>query len=185
MNSNSIIHFVGFNSRLNREEFIDQWTQYAKNFTSTPGSVTLQEKNGKQGRFNYISQHVFEEEDFRFSFMKDRASENFPEQRGKVTMLGGYSPARIGHTTWREKTEIKVLVFLTNDRTDAEYFPSLYQTSSLNIYEPFYENCVYSRIVELFYSKAAFAAISDELLKRKDGEEISIYDRCRIPSLVS
>ena len=48
MNKNSIVHFVGFISRLAKSEFVEEWMQYAKEFVTTADSVTLREKNRRK-----------------------------------------------------------------------------------------------------------------------------------------
>lgn len=187
MNKNSIIHFVGFITKLHRDKFEDQWVRYAKESSPMSGSdgVILQEQTESNGKYKYLSQHEFHEEDFRFSFMKNRSSENFPEQKARVVMLGGYSPVEIGCKHWNEKSDAKVLVFFTHDRIDIDSYRNLPHVSCLNIYQPFYENCTYSHILEFFSKKNEARALVDGLLQRKEGEEISMYKRCQVSAIVS
>lgn len=186
MNKDSIIHFVGFITQLHREKFTEQWARYARESSITPGGdiAILQERANTAGKYKYISQHEFSEENFRFSFLKNRSTENFPEQKARVVMLGGYTPVEIGNQRWNEKTDAKILVFLSRDSITIDSYRDILYTYSLNIYEPFYENCAYSYILEFFSRKNETAALVTELQKRKEGEELSMYGKCRIPSPV-
>lgn len=186
MNKNNIIHFVGFITKLEQQIFVDQWMQYAREFLSTPGSVILQEKTRNAGKYNYISQHAFNEEDFSFSFMKGRNTENFAEQKARVVMLGGYTPVEMGNRQVKEKDDIRMIVFFGQDnRVDVDMYRNLIQSSCLNVYQPFYENCMYGLILEFLTNKVDAVVLLDELLNRKENVEVSIYRTCRIPQAVS
>lgn len=180
MNKNSIVHFVGFISRLAKSEFVEEWMQYAKEFVTTADSVTLREKTEGNGKYKYISQHSFGEEDFSFSFMKDRHSENFPDQKARVIMMGGYSPVEIGFDP-AESSNTTVLAFFIKDRIDMEFYTGLVKAGSLNIYQPFYENCMYGYILEFLTNKAGSPLLIEEIQKRKEGAEVSIFLKCPTP----
>lgn len=79
----------------------------------------MQEAN-ENARYKYISQHEFSEEEFSFSFMKDRSSENFPDQKARVVMLGGYMLAGTAQGRYNIKTDTRMLVFLDRDMPDIE-----------------------------------------------------------------
>jgi hypothetical protein len=185
MSTTNIVHFVGFTTRLQQDTFVDQWAQYARDFSSPGGSITLQEKTKGTGKFNFLSQHQFGEEDFRFSFMKGRASENFPEQKAKVTMLGGYVPVQVGHRQWRDKSESKLLVLFNHDVALIDNYFATLKVASLNIYEPFYENCMYGKVLEYFCSQSEMETLVTGLQSIKGDEEVCVYRRCKVPTLVS
>ncbi len=181
MKKNGIVHFVGFATRLDAPVFVEQWSQYAKEYKGAPGSLLLEEKTGGIGKFNYISRHVFNEQDFNFSFMKGRISESFPEQGAKVNMLGGYVPTETRSDTRKEKPGLKIIACMSKDRLELDQYRDLSQGSPMNIYEPFFENCKYSLILEFLVSKSLAAGVLEELLKRKESPEISLYRNCPFP----
>lgn len=179
MKNDSIIHYVGFITRLNQPEFVDQWTSYARAFKSFAGSVTLQGKAEDTGRFKYISQHLFDEEEFRFAFNNERQSGNFPDQKARVVMLGGYTPLKIGREQWDDEKDSKVMLFFNQDTIDIDSYQSLVAHDQLNIYQPFYENCVHQYIMEFFVPAKKVAELVRELSDRKEGVDISVYRKCQ------
>jgi hypothetical protein len=178
MKKDSIIHFVGFVTRLPQSEFVDQWSTYAKAFKSLGSATTLQGKSDDAGRFKYISQHEFNEEEFRFAFTSERQSGNFPDQKARVVMLGGYSPVKIGSKRWDDEKFSKVMVFVNQDNIDMDYYYNLVGSDQLNVYQPFYENCVYQVIMEFFVPAEEVPELIRELTERKEGVEISLYRKC-------
>ena len=183
MKKDSIIHFVGFTTRLGSDKFINQWARYARQIPSVPDVILQSQAKGK-GRYHYISQHECQEENFRFSFMKGRESESFPEQSAKVMMLGGYSPVMIGQDHWDRKWDTKVLMFLTGNILSSHFYYQMIQNVRPNIYQPFYENCLYSNIIEFVAGENEALILAEWLSKRSEGADVSIYRRCETPSLV-
>jgi hypothetical protein len=179
MEKDSIIHYVGFITRLSSPEFIDQWSAYAREIQSLESATTLQGKEEDKGRFKYISQHEFNEEEFRFAFSSERQSGNFPDQKARVVMLGGYTPVKIGCKYWDDAKHSKVMLLFNDDTFDMDYYESLAADDQLNIYQPFYENCVYQLIMEFFVSEGKIAELTDALTERKEGVDISVYKKCR------
>lgn len=178
MNRKSIIHFVGFTTRLSPDNFISQWSEYARQITDEP-NATLQSKTNGKTPYHFISQHECQEEDFRFSFMKGRNSENFPEQSAKVIELGGYSPIVLGQPHSDRRWETKVLMFLTKNGISSQLYLSIHNLHP-NIYEPFYENCLYSNIVE-FATVGNETLLLMEQLKKNEDMDMAIYTRCSTP----
>jgi hypothetical protein len=183
MKKDSIIHFVGFTTRLESDKFIYQWTRYAQQIPSVPGVVLQAQTKGKS-RYHYVSQHECQEEDFRFSFMKGRESESFPEQSAKVVMLGGYSPVMIGQDHWDRKWDTKVLMFFTGNILSSHFYYDMVQNVRPNIYQPFYENCLYTNIIEFAAVEKDALILADWLTKKSEDADISIYTRCATPDLV-
>jgi hypothetical protein len=182
MTENSIIHFVGFITQLHQEEFIDQWLKYARSFPPNPGddTVTLQERLKPPGKYKYVSQHVFNEEEFHFSFMKKRDSDNFPDQKAKVIMMGGYTPTQIGNGRWNEDEDTKMLVFLPHSVNDISSYSDQLPGLSFNIYQPFYESCTYGYILEFFVPKTKAVELVPEIRGWKNNDDISMYHKCNV-----
>lgn len=179
MDRNSIIHFVGFVTQLNQSLFVESWAHYAHKFSWKPGSVMLQEKQQGSGKYKYISQHIFAEEAFSFSFMKGRDTENFAGQAARVVMLGGYSRVETGY---RHPGETRIFVFHEHRNFDMATYHDLPGKYSLNVYEPYYENCLLHRILEFITTEVYEPVLFTELLKLKESEEVSLYRECEIPA---
>lgn len=184
MKIDSIIHYVGFITRLNQPEFVDQWASYARAFKSFGDNVTLQGKEEERGRFKYISQHLFDEEEFRFAFINERQSGNFPDQKARVVMLGGYTRVKTGCERWDDKKDSKVILFFNQDIIDIDFYQSLVAGDQLNIYQPFYENCVHQYIMEFFVPPKKAAELFQELADRKEGVDISVYRKCQTSAML-
>lgn len=179
MEKDSIIHYVGFITRLPSTEFIDQWSAYAREFKSLEGAATLQGKEDDKGRFKYISQHEFSEEEFRFAFTSERQSGNFPDQKARVVMLGGYTPVKIGCQYWDDGKHFKIMLLFNHERIDMDYYESLAANGQLNVYQPFYENCVYQLIMEFFVPEEKVTGLISGVTERKEGVDISVYKKYR------
>lgn len=187
MDKDSIIHFVGFITRLHADDFVGQWKRYAKEFSQDESDhlSMLQEQTSGKGKYKYISQHEFQEEDFRFTFMKDRDTHNFPDQGAKVVMLGGYAPVLISQENQYKKAEVKVLMFFTGNLISSQFYYNMLQNMRPNIYEAFYENCVYSNIIEFTTSADDALKLKDWLVQKCEGADISIYSLSKTASLIS
>lgn len=182
MQKNNVIQFTGFSTRLDGPAFMDQWTQFARQNKYVPGSLMLLEKTGGPGKFNYLTRHVFSQDDYGFPFVKGKHSENFPDQGAKVAMLGGYSIS--GPVYADEKGISKIIVCFTRDIVDVPAYRELAADSALYVYEPFYENSAYSLILEFMTRKNHTDLLLEALMKRKESTEIAVYRNCRVPQLV-
>jgi len=180
---NRVIYFVGFITDLGRKEFIEPWTNYASKFPVAPEHIVLQERTEEKGKFRFISRHQPPKQDFNFSFMKGRSSENFSEHKARVVMLGGYNQSDRKIKGKHGTAETRIVVLSNKDIYELEPFVQVVPDLSLTIYEPFFENCKYSSIMEFGTREADTAKLLEYLKKEKAGEEISVYKTCRTPSL--
>lgn len=182
MQKGGIIHFVGFITGIEPEDFVTQWEQYARHFKTRSGGIFLQQQETEtKYRFKYLSRHEYREGDIRFSFMQERSSEHFPEQQVKVVQAGGYSPLQVECRHPGNSKDATVMVFVSQKKNDSSFYQEL-NYHKLNIYEAYYENCIYSFILEFFVAEAA---VADMLLQLKPipGIETSVYKECMVPHL--
>jgi hypothetical protein len=176
MKEEKIIHFVGFVTQLGQQEFIDQWTPLAKTFDR--GNFILQQQSEITGKYKYLSRHMLGHQDFRFSFMKNKESENFPDQKTRVIMLGGYSSGGADQNRGQANGE-KVVIFSNHDQVDVEFYS---QFGRYVVHEAFYESCRYNHIIELS-GRATWAPELESLLKKKEGIEVAAYRACQAHSI--
>jgi hypothetical protein len=177
MKKESIVQFVSFFTNLDYEDFSSEWDQYAREFRKSADEVHLYEASKKsRNRFRYISLVESKSADFRFSFLKGKKSEHFPEHNVKVVQLGGYSVAQYGNSNTHSKNLVKIMAFLDSDNGDVEFCKQ--QTfSSLNVYEAYFENCAHSNILEFFVAAKDAENLLAQLATR--GEmHAGIYKEC-------
>jgi hypothetical protein len=180
MNKDSIIQFVGFSTELPLEDFITQWENYTKEFRKVAGSMILQQDTARKSRYKFLSQHECREQDFRFAFMKGRNSEHFPDQKVKVVQAGGYSPVQVECKYSEDHTETKITVFLGHDEYDIDFYKKLEEYTYLNIYQAYFESCLYGYILEYFIPETGAAALITQL-KARHGIEVATYRECLVP----
>jgi hypothetical protein len=174
MDREKIVQFIGFVTNLKYDEFSVPWEFFCKQIKKDQGTNTLERAIEKNNfKYRYISHHRCNSIDFRFSFMKGRQSEHFPEHSAKVVQLGGYKQVDIYSKEPVRKPELKVLVFLTHDETDLHFF-RLMPFNHLNTYEAYYENCCYGHILEFFVNSGDEAAIINHV-KLKNKIEIAVF----------
>lgn len=178
MKKDNVVHFVGFASTLAKPAFLEQWTQYVKEYNGMKGVLQLQEKTGGSGKYDFISRHVFNEKDFDFPFVKGRISESFPDHAAKVNMFGGYVAAESRKTASKEKNGVTIIACMSRDRTDLDEYRALSEHGVMNVFEPFFENCKFNLILEFLVSKNHAPVLLEELIKRKDSPEISMFKDC-------
>lgn len=160
------------------EVFVEKWEHFTRQFMTRPEDRSLFIASASNAKYRYVSQHECKSEGFRFAFMKERNSEHFPEQTAKVVQLGGYIPIQVERTHQELNTQVKVLAFITKPGCDlAFYRRQSYQY--LNIYEPFYENCVYEYIMEFFVEEQEVDTLMS-LLKLEGGNEVAVYKECPV-----
>jgi hypothetical protein len=174
-----VIHFVGFVTELARKEFIDPWTGYAAQF---PEKVKLQEKTEEKAKYKFISRHQLRGEDFNFSFMKGRNSENFSDHKARVIMLGGYHVSERSTRGKHDQADSRVMVMTNKDPDEFLPYTADLRDLSVTIHESFFENCRYSSILEFAAKEKDMKKLVELLKKEKAGEEIAIYRTCRIPA---
>ena len=180
MKKDTIIQFVGFETNLGLDEFIIQWEQYAKNFSSKNVEVTLHHQAGTKNRFAYISQHVWPETDFQFTFMKGRHSNHFPESHVKVIQAGGYAPLQIECIHDTDTDDVKLMLFINKAETDISVFKALKPYRCLNIYEAYYESSLYTYILEFFVEETQAPELIKQIQLHIVNPQIGTYKECLV-----
>ncbi|MBK5271853.1 MAG: hypothetical protein JJE22_12650 [Bacteroidia bacterium] len=180
MKKDTIFQFVGFVTNLDFEEFVTKWEPFAKRFMHKNVETTLQELDQKKGKFNYVSQHQWSQDDFQFEFMEGKkGAEHFPEHTVKVVQAGGYTPMQIesGHNEINDL--VKVMAFTGHNENDIDFYKKSPSYRYLNIYEAYYESCTYAYIMEFFVEETQVEELMLQL-KTRTGIETSVYKECPV-----
>jgi hypothetical protein len=180
MKKDTLVQFVCFVTDLDFSEFITKWEFYAAQFMNTHSQMTLQEKFESRSKYKYVSQHECPDRDFEFAFMKGRNSVHFPEHKAKVIQAGGYMPLQLESPQKKEKGIVKLMAFISHDETDISFYSQLPLYRHLNIYQAWYESCLYAYVMEFFVEETHAAELLSQL-KARDGAEAGLYKECNLP----
>ena len=176
MNIDMITQFVGFITKVDPETFIEEWELYNKRLGNKKSESILLELFHSSCRFKYISLHHSTQFDLFFNFMKGRNSDQFASHNVKVVQAGGYM-LRENDSKYDQSNESdKLIVFIADNKINQDIFKE-YPFYHMNIYEPYYESCSYTTIIELF----ADPKNADDLVKsinKIPGVESGIYRQC-------
>ena len=178
VNTENIVQFVCFASPLGTNEFKELWEPYAKILVKDPAIILLQEgvSDQKSTRFTYISQHACSAADFQFAFMKGKSKSHFPEHKARVIQAGGYLPVAPVIAYKQSRADVKIIALVGHGETDPAFYRGL-GARHMNMYEAYYENCLYGYVIEFFTSaKEANDMLSQ--LKERPGVEAGIYQAC-------
>jgi hypothetical protein len=150
MNDDTIVQFVGFITTLDFDKFATRWDYYVKMLNTSPKQASLRKQHGASSRYKYISKHSGIQGNFRFSFMNKRESEHFPEHNAKVVHMGGYQAVQMESSRVDKSKHASVLVFIKGREIELGHYRKLQGYQKLNIYQAYFENCVYTYIMEFF-----------------------------------
>ena len=183
MIKDKIVQYVCFITSLELDEFVPEWDRYAqKLMVKKAEPALLQKVNETKSKFRYISQHEWPERDFNFSFINERPSKYFPENKVRIVQAGGYIPLQVKRKSLGESNEIKLVALLSHFENDLDFYKQLSSYSNLNIYQAYYESCSYGYVLEFFVSEMH----ADELLlqlNQRPGVEAGMYRECLVPHL--
>ena len=175
MRKDKILQFVRFETKLDREPFIRQWELFNRS-KDCDLDVNLQQYQ-KTDAFIYIAQHRCRTIEQPFAFTRAKKPSLTPEPEIKTKCAGGYSMLQAERINELHANEIKVFAFLTNPRADLDMYRKLSSKAKLNIYEAYFENCVYAYILE-FFIPTQFAPSLQESLKQLGANETGMYTPC-------
>ena len=189
MKKSTIVQFVCFVTNLELDEFTPKWERYARRLKNHNPETTLQQLVGTKSKFRYISQHEWLDKDFHFTFMNEKRSEHFPfinekrsehfpEHNVKVVQIGGYTlmqAERRDHIDNSDST--KLIVFISHEENDIDFYLLLPLYSQLNIYQPYYESCSYGYVLEFFVPDIDAVELAKQLKQRR-GVDTGIYKEC-------
>ena len=183
MEKTTIVQFVCFVTNLELDEFASKWERYAKRLMNNNSETTLQQQAETKSKYRYISQHVWLEGDFNFTFMNQKRSEHFPEHNVKVVQIGGYTLLQTENRKHIDNTDsIKLIAFINHDEYDIDFYQQLPFYGQLNIYQPYYQSCSYGYVLEFFVPEIDANAMAKQIKERK-GVEMGVYKECMMVQL--
>ncbi|MDP4263875.1 MAG: hypothetical protein Q8941_15210 [Bacteroidota bacterium] len=180
MKKDTIVQFVCFITDIGLDEFMPKWERYAKRLMKGNAEMTLQQRGETKTRFRYISQHVWPDQDFRFTFMNERQSEHFPEHNVKVVQAGGYLQVQAEGQQQEDNGDHKLVAFIGHNENDIDFYRRLSCYRFLNIFQAYYESCLYGYVLEFIVSETDIDELV-QLLKQRSGVETGIYKDCLVP----
>ena len=172
METNERVHFVCFETTLDKEQFSKRWEQFRHSLNSNK-HVTLQQ-NETEGRFHYVAQHRFTSSELEFKFSNEGRNSRIVQVPIKSILAGGYSILEVNRSHNTAGNERKIIIFLSDPRADLKIYKQLFTAGNLNIYEAYYENCRYSYVLE-YYIKAKDGLAMLDQLKQYDIADIGIF----------
>ena len=131
MSDNKIVHFVWFETSLDRERFIKKWGNFVTSENSDV-DVTLQES--KKNLFCYIAHHRCDAQEFQFIFTKAVKISCSKEAEIRVKQVGEYSIVQQENLGDAGKGESKVFAFINPADVNLEKYNKMQIQSQLNIY---------------------------------------------------
>ena len=115
--------------------------------------------------------------------MNDRKSEHFPEHNVKVVQIGGYTLLGTERRKLIDKSDpAKLIAFISHEEYDLDFYRNLSLYSKLNIYQPYYESCLYGYVMEFFVPEINADDLAKQLKERK-GVELGNYKECMMVHL--
>jgi len=175
MKANNIVHFVSFETALDREQFIKRWEDYNWSVNVDRDITLLQSE--KKGMFRYIAQHRCAAGGLSFMFTKAAKSPRLRRVEIKTNLLGGYSILQEEQKNNTHTNDSKIFVFVVSSMVDLNVYKRLSGQCKLNIYEAYYENCQYSYILEFFVRNKDVTELLEQL-QQYDAAEIGMYKEC-------
>ncbi len=181
MIKDTIVQFVCFLTNLELDEFSPEWERYGDQLKDKKAEpVLLQQVSVNKNKFRYVSAHVWPERDFHFTFINERPSKYFPENKVRILQAGGYKPIQIEKRKSTFNADNRILAFISHNETDITFYQQLPLYSSLNIFQAYYESCTYGFILEFFVPEINVMDLLQEL-KKRDGLETGIFRECLVP----
>ena len=180
MKKDAIVQFVCFTTDLPFTEFVTLWDFYATQFTNSHSHLKLQEQFDSKSKFKYISQHERQEKEFEFAFMKGRNAGHFPEHKAKVIKVGGYMAQQIEYANHTGKGLVKIIAFISHGENDISFYNKL-PYRYLNIYQAWFESCLYAYVMEFFVVEDRAAGLLGQL-KARDRADAGFYKESCLPT---
>ena len=173
--SDKIVQFVCFITNLDILDFKVEWEYYTGEMKLVKAATAIHEKlPSTYSKYRYISLHPSFDDKMPFRFMKQGRTKHSHHHDVKVIQAGGYIPVQISRKGRAAEGEVKLIVCLSHEDSDIEFYKSLSLYRHLNIYQAYYESCEYGYVLE-FFVREADAGSLEQQVKRKPYTERGIY----------
>jgi hypothetical protein len=174
MSKQKIIHFVGFVTKIEMEEFGPWWYSYAGKLTGNASNVRLDELTlDSADLFRFISRHECNADEFNFTFAKEADLFKFPERKARAVQLGGYIPLTSQPSRTVMSNEANVIAMAAFGES-LPVLASAKKSIHSNVYEAYFENCTYKYVAEYILPRRDALDFATAL-KENRGMEAGIY----------
>ncbi|MES2850069.1 MAG: hypothetical protein V4685_13505 [Bacteroidota bacterium] len=167
MQQESIVHFVGFITDMNTEEFAAEWDGYAQTLkiNKTKAVLYKQIKAGKNS-YGYIAKFELPEEDFQLPSINERKPSSVSESRIRALQLGGYTAVKQEQVYNNRDNNTTIITFVQHNENDMVYYRDLPLYSQLSIHQAYYENSNYGYIMEFIVPEQDAETLLQHIEKR-------------------
>ena len=114
--------------------------------------------------------------------MKGRETEHFAGQKVKVVQAGGFMPLEQPAAKRSNGNGSKVIAFLSHNENDIDSYRIISGINAHQVYQAYYESCLYGYIIEYTCAPASVTELLTELNARP-GCDASNYKGCLVPHL--
>lgn len=181
MKKDSIVRFVGFTTTIEPDKFIPDWEGLVRKQEIIHSRARLfQNAATAKNKFSYVSMHEWVEAGVQLNFLPEKRSDQVPENHLKVTQVGGYIVLQSEKMMPGLKNHNRLISFISHSEDDIEFYKKLPLCSQLNIYQAYYENCLYGYVLELFVQQNDTEEILLQLKERVHADT-GIYRACMVP----
>jgi hypothetical protein len=100
----------------------------------------------------------------------------------RVVQAGGYIPIQYSKKTVTADNNTRLLAFISHDEYDIDFYRQLPLFKYLNIYQAFYESCLYGHVMEFFVPETDTNELL-LLLKQRQGVDAGVYKEALVPHM--
>lgn len=175
------MQFVCFETTIGQSEFMPMWEKLLSDMHNKKAVRGILNKATAKTKFSYVSKHYWPQDDFQFSFKKERhRAERFPESRVRVVQAGGYIPLKAEYKLQDDEEIFKVVVFCTKPDADISLFTDVQPCQHVNVYQAYYESSTYAYIFEYFVAEEDAVVLQRQLKEQFPDIDSVIYRACMV-----
>ncbi len=184
MSEASIVQFVCFETAMSFDDFSKMWEQYLPARKRGSEDAILKQQVSTRARYKFISKHIMPQSDFRFVFSKIKTSPVAigspvpPEQHLRVVQAGGYMPVQIDYNASVSDKLVEIVVFINKEEFNISAYKELLPHNYLNIYEAYFESCLFPYILEYFIEESETDNFIKQLKSLPKSPELGVYKDC-------
>lgn len=169
------MQFACFSSTIEPEAILESWEQYVRKLVKNPADIRLHARVAKPGSrtFQYVSQQLCPAELFSYSFLKGKSQADLAVLKASIRLAGGYLRTRSDTVPGILTYTTRVFAFVPHGDTRSGFIQDT-DRYALNRYEAYFENCLYSQVLEFILPPNEVAGLLTRL-KENPGVEAASY----------
>jgi hypothetical protein len=176
MKKDSIVQFVCFDTNIDYNEFAGIMENYIRKKKNAKEEIAVME--AVKGRFRYVSRHIAQGGDFRFVFNRGRNPDALTTNTLRIVQAGGYNPVQIEYKPGGGPELVEIMVFVNKAQTDISVLKEGGLYKYLDIYEAYFESCMYSSILHFFTEASDAENLLARIKAQPLNSEMGIYREC-------